>query len=159
MNEAYLLIGGNLGNRSKNLEKARILTGERIGPIVRASSVYETEAWGITDQPDFYNQVLLVTTELQPEPLMRALLGIENEMGRIRRERYGPRIIDIDLLLYNDLVYNSNIVSIPHPRIPERRFVLEPLHEIAPDKMHPLLHQSVSRLLEACPDTSFVKKQ
>lgn len=136
-----------------------MLIHERIGAVINISAVYETAAWGITEQPDFYNQVLLVATALQPEPLMQTILLIENEMGRVRKERYGPRIIDIDLLLFNDLIYNTALVTVPHPRISERRFVLEPLNEIAPHKIHPVFNQTVSQLLEACKDTSFVKKQ
>ncbi|MCF3111896.1 2-amino-4-hydroxy-6-hydroxymethyldihydropteridine diphosphokinase [Niabella sp. CC-SYL272] len=158
MNHAYLLIGGNLGDRSAHLAQARVLIREYIGPIGRASSIYETAAWGMVHQPDFYNQALEVSTALQPEPLMQTILRIESEMGRVRNERYGPRVIDIDILLYNHLICTLPLVTLPHPRMQERRFVLAPLHEIAPEVQHPVLHQTIRQLLAAVSDDSPVKK-
>lgn len=158
MNQAFLLIGGNLGDRATNLARARNRISQAIGPIRKTSSVYETAAWGLVDQPDFYNQVLRIDTTLQPEPLMLRLLGIETDMGRVRKERYGPRLIDIDILLYNNLVFQSPLVTLPHPRMTERRFVLAPLEEIAPELLHPQLHLTIHQLLLQVQDPSPVKK-
>ncbi|SDC36759.1 2-amino-4-hydroxy-6-hydroxymethyldihydropteridine diphosphokinase [Niabella drilacis] len=158
MNQAFLLIGGNLGDRAANLAGARSRIRQAIGAIRKASAIYETAAWGLVDQPDFYNQALLVTTSLQPEPLMHRILEIEAAMGRIRNERYGPRVIDIDILLYNDLICQSPVVTLPHPRMAERRFVLAPLEEIAPETIHPQLQQTIHQLLLQVQDPSPVKK-
>lgn len=158
MNHAFLLIGGNLGDRAAHLAQARDLISRHIGPVCKSSAIYETAAWGLTDQPDFYNQAILVTTPLLPEPLMQTILAIESDMGRIRKERYGPRVIDIDILLYNNLVYRSPAVTLPHPRMTERRFVLAPLDEIAPEEVHPTLHRTIHQLLLQTMDDSPVKK-
>lgn len=158
MNQAYLLIGGNLGDRTAHLAQARTLIGRHIGSIENASAIYETAAWGLVHQPDFYNQALRVSTALQPEPLMQMILKIEADMGRVRNERYGPRVIDIDILLYNDLICALPLVTLPHPRMQERRFVLAPLDEIAPEVQHPVLHQTIRQLLAAVSDDSAVKK-
>ncbi|MBO9594422.1 MAG: 2-amino-4-hydroxy-6-hydroxymethyldihydropteridine diphosphokinase [Niabella sp.] len=158
MNRVFLLIGGNLGDRTAHLAQARTLIERHIGPIEKTSAIYETAAWGLVQQPDFYNQALEVATALQPEPLMQMILKIEADMGRVRNERYGPRVIDIDILLYNDLVCKQPLVTLPHPRMQERRFVLVPLNEIAPERQHPVLHQTIRQLLDAVNDDSAVKK-
>ncbi|MGN7786761.1 2-amino-4-hydroxy-6-hydroxymethyldihydropteridine diphosphokinase [Niabella sp. 22666] len=156
--ETYLIMGTNLGNRKANLQRAIVEIEQHIGPILNASSVYETEPWGVTDQPGFYNQVLKVATSLNPQQLLTATLAIENEMGRIRAERYGARIIDIDILFFDDLVIDTDQLTIPHPRIIERNFVLAPLAEIAHDLVHPLLHQTISEIWKASKDQLGVKK-
>ena len=159
MNKAFLLTGGNLGDRVKNMEQCRFLVEKACGKIVRKSSVYETAAWGKNDQPDYLNQVLLIETTLPPGQLLRILLDVEKEMGRYRGEKYGPRIIDIDILLYNDEVISEPMLTIPHPRMQDRRFVLEPMNEIAPDKVHPVLHKTMRQLLEECSDPLAVNKK
>jgi 2-amino-4-hydroxy-6-hydroxymethyldihydropteridine diphosphokinase len=159
MNKAYLLTGGNLGDKAKNMEQCRFLVEKTCGKILRKSSVYETSAWGKTDQPDYLNQVLLIDTPLSPEQLLSVLLGVEKEMGRYRGEKYGPRIIDIDILLYNDEVIDEFRLTIPHPRMQERRFVLEPMNEVAPDLVHPVLHKTMHQLLEECTDPLAVNKK
>jgi 2-amino-4-hydroxy-6-hydroxymethyldihydropteridine diphosphokinase len=159
MNKAFLLTGGNLGDRVKNMEQCRFLVERACGKIIRKSSVYETAAWGKNDQPDYLNQVLLIDTTLLPGELLRVLLGVEKEMGRYRGEKYGPRIIDIDILLYNDEVISEPMLTIPHPRMQDRRFVLEPMNEIAPDKVHPVLHKTMRKLLEECSDHLAVNKK
>jgi 2-amino-4-hydroxy-6-hydroxymethyldihydropteridine diphosphokinase len=159
MSTAYLLIGGNLGNRTTYLQQAISLIEQYCGNIVHSSAIYETAAWGVTDQPSFYNQALAVQTRLEPEALMRALLQIEEEMGRKRTIKMGPRIIDLDILLIDDKVISTGLLTLPHPALPFRRFALLPLCEIAPAIIHPVLHRSVSRLLEECTDELDVQKK
>ncbi len=159
MNKAFLLTGGNLGDRVKNMELCNFLVEKACGKINKKSSLYETAAWGKTDQPDFLNQVMLIDTVLTPEDLLRVLLMVEKEMGRHRGEKYGPRIIDIDILLYNDEVINEPRLKIPHPRMQDRRFVLEPMNEIAPGMVHPLLHKTMHELLLECTDPLAVNKK
>ena len=152
MNTAFLLTGGNLGDRLQNLQQAYNLIEKNCGHIIESSSIYKTAAWGFTEQPDFFNQALQLKTELTAEKLMQTLLNVEEIMGRKREIKMGPRIIDIDILLINDFVINSSLITIPHPRLAERRFALTPLAEIAPDVIHPVLHTSISELLATCKD-------
>jgi 2-amino-4-hydroxy-6-hydroxymethyldihydropteridine diphosphokinase len=158
MNTAYLLTGGNLGDRVYNLETARELIEEECGEIVKQSSIYETAAWGPVSQPDFLNQVLEIQTPLSPRRLLQTLMGIETEMGRHREERFAARTIDLDILFYNDLTIDEDGLIIPHPRLYTRRFVLVPLAEIAPSLIHPILQQSIVSLLANCTDPLDVKK-
>ena len=158
MNQTYLLIGGNLGNRFNNLEKARSLIAAVIGKIINASAVYETEAWGIKEQPAFLNQVLIVSTSLDPDQLLSRILSIEHEMGRERTQKFGPRSIDIDILFYNQEIIDQPGLIIPHPQLHLRRFTLEPLNEISPSFIHPLFDKSIAELLQECPDNLVVKK-
>lgn len=158
MRTAYLLIGGNLGNRKENLSKAVSLINEQGGYITRSSSIYETEAWGITDQPSFLNQALEISTSLTARQLMRKVLKIEEEMGRVRKEKLGPRIIDIDILLFENEIHDLRFLKIPHPEMQNRRFVLVPLAEINSSLQHPVLKKTIAELLEECPDNLEVKK-
>lgn len=158
MNDIYLLTGGNLGNRADNLAAALLLIEQYCGRIVQRSSVYETAAWGMINQPDFYNQVLHVKTGLTAQQLMHKVLEIEEHMGRTREIKMGPRIIDIDILFYNNDVVNMPGLIIPHPRLQDRRFALLPLTEIAADYIHPVFRKTVVQLLDECTDTLNVHK-
>jgi 2-amino-4-hydroxy-6-hydroxymethyldihydropteridine diphosphokinase len=158
MNKAYLLTGGNLGNRAENLQMAANYIEQYCGKILFRSAVYETAAWGLEDQPDFYNQVLLLHTSLSAQELIKVLLTIENKMGRKRSVKMGPRTIDIDILLFNDDIIKEPDLIIPHPRMQDRRFVLLPLAEIAPDFIHPVFHKKIIQLLEECTDSLNVYK-
>ncbi len=152
----FLALGSNLGNRLENLHHAV----NRLAPFVqisRASSIYETEPWGITEQPRFLNMVVEGETALAPEELLGALKRRERELGRTETVRYGPRLIDIDILFYDDMIYKSDALEIPHPRLAERRFVLVPLNDLAPDLLHPSMRITVRELLERLPDTGDVK--
>jgi 2-amino-4-hydroxy-6-hydroxymethyldihydropteridine diphosphokinase len=153
----FLSLGTNIGNKAFNLAQASKLIGI-ISQITQKSSLYGTDAWGNTDQPAFYNQVLAINTTLRPEDLLENLLSIERELGRVREERWGPRVIDIDILFYNDKIIDSHHLTVPHPGIALRRFVLEPLAEIRPDFIHPVLQQTVSSLLASCKDPLSVTK-
>ena len=157
MNEIYLLTGGNMGNRLHNMELAAGMIERTGGSIVKKSSVYETAAWGFTEQPAFLNQVFCITSDLKAEELLHRLLNIEQGLGRKRLQKMGPRVIDIDILFYGSQIISTPDLIIPHPRITERRFVLTPLNEIAPDFVHPVLHKRITELLQICPDPLEVK--
>jgi len=158
MNTVFLLTGGNLGNRLENLQQAADFILQDCGIIRNMSAVYQTAAWGFTSQPDFYNQAIELHTLLDPDNLMKALLHIENKMGRQRSVKMGPRAIDIDILLMNDMACDTPLVKIPHPRLAERRFVLTPLAEIAGGIIHPVFHKTIRELLTECKDELPVHK-
>jgi len=148
MATAYIGVGSNLGNREKNCYHAIELLEKRRIVVKKKSSLYETEPWGEQDQPQFINMALEVETELEPYKLLRALKAIEKEMGREKTLKWGPRIIDLDILLFDSLFLRDNSLQIPHPLMHERAFVLKPLCEIAPEKIHPLLKARICDLLE-----------
>lgn len=152
MNKIFLITGGNIGDRKKNLDTAAALIENRIGKIVIRSKVYETEAWGITNQPLFYNQVLVVESKFSAREVLNTILKIEAEMGRKRTIKNAARIIDIDILFFNDEVINEKNLIIPHPQINNRRFVLSPLNEIAPQMVHPRLKKTMTELLSESKD-------
>ncbi|MEP7252558.1 MAG: 2-amino-4-hydroxy-6-hydroxymethyldihydropteridine diphosphokinase [Ginsengibacter sp.] len=152
MNIAYILTGGNLGNRLINMERAQKYLEEDVGKIARSSKIYETAAWGNSEQPDFYNQVHIVKTNLSAQEVMQSVLLIEEKMGRVRTFKNAARIIDIDILFFNNDIINSINLVVPHPEIANRRFVLEPLNELSPQFMHPVLHKTIKELLSTCKD-------
>ena len=142
----FLALGSNLGDRQANLQAAIQALPPAI-QVLRLSSIYETKPWGYQEQPDFLNQVLQGETQLAPVELMRALKELEQLLGRQATFHYGPRLIDLDILFYDDLILAEAGLIIPHPRLAERAFVLVPLAELAPDKIHPALKQTISHLL------------
>ena len=152
MNTAYLLTGANIGDREANLEKAAELIQQNCGEIIARSSIYETAAWGNRDQEAFYNQALQIRTAFTARQLMRKILKVEKQMGRERTVKYGPRSIDIDILFFNNEVHDYPLLRLPHPELPNRRFALVPLAELAPGLLHPVLNRSIASLLEACED-------
>lgn len=158
-NGKILLLGTNLGDRWNNLIRCREMIAKDIGNILKASSIYETAAWGKTDQPSFLNQVLIVETELTPVKLLKTLNAIENKMGRVRKEKWGERLIDIDILYFDDLLMDTPELKIPHPEIINRRFTLEPLNELVPNLVDPKHGQPISDLLVTCKDESEVIKK
>ena len=152
MNTAYLLTGANISDREANLEKAAELIQQNCGEIIARSSIYETAAWGNRDQEAFYNQALQIRTAFTARQLMRKILKVEKQMGRERTVKYGPRSIDIDILFFNNEVHDYPLLRLPHPELPNRRFALVPLAELAPGLLHPVLNRSIASLLEACED-------
>lgn len=152
MNTVYILTGGNIGERLINLEKAQKYLEDKIGKIERSSLIYETAAWGNNDQPDFYNQVHVIRTKLTAEEIMQNILKIEEKMGRIRTFKNAARLIDIDILFFNKEIINNPGLIIPHTEIANRRFVLEPLNELSPHMIHPMLNKKISELLSTCKD-------
>ena len=153
MAEVFILLGGNVGDKSKIFNKTRKLLGKSVGLITKLSSIYATEPWGFKSEL-FWNQAIIISTTLEPEQILLQSQTIEKKMGRtIKSEHYEARTIDIDLLFYNDLQLETPDLKIPHPKIGERRFVLVPLNEIAPDKRHPITGMTVREMLLRCPDT------
>lgn len=158
MNNVYLLLGSNLAGPALQLDLAKEYIAAAIGSIVQQSSIYQTAAWGKTDQPDFLNQVLVVQTMLTPEKILDQIFTIEKKMGRIRTEKNAPRIIDIDILFYNNEIIETKHLSVPHPSLQNRRFVLVPLDELAPDLIHPVSNKTIHALLMECTDELVVKR-
>ncbi|MBM3176717.1 MAG: 2-amino-4-hydroxy-6-hydroxymethyldihydropteridine diphosphokinase [Bacteroidetes bacterium] len=154
---AYLLIGTNLGNRVNNLQNA-IQALKNLGEITGVSSIYETEPWGLSSQPTFLNQALMLETSLIPTQLLTQLKAIEKELGRTPSEQWGSRLIDIDILIYGTLEIQSSELIIPHPRIAERRFALIPLCELNPNLIIPGSRVTIQHLLDQCKDNLGVSK-
>jgi len=149
---AFLLLGTNLGDRVANLAAARAALN-KAGTVINTSPIYQTAAWGKTDQPDFLNQAIELQTSLTPQSLLETCLAIEHQLGRQRLEHWGTRTIDIDIILYGSAIIDTPALQLPHPRMAIRRFVLIPLAAIAPNTIHPLSAQTITQLLSACPDT------
>lgn len=149
----YLGLGSNLGNREENLQTAQLFITEKFGTIISLSSVYETAAWGFTEQNAFLNQVICIETKFSPIQVLLIILEIEKSMGRIREQKWGTRIIDIDILYYANKIVLLPDLEIPHPFIQERRFVLVPLCEIDGEFVHPKFKQTNDELLRKCQDS------
>ncbi|SDF05911.1 2-amino-4-hydroxy-6-hydroxymethyldihydropteridinediphosphokinase [Mucilaginibacter pineti] len=158
MIDVFLLTGSNLGNRELFLQQAINYIEADIAPLTVASSVFETQSWGKTDAPDYLNQVLRLQTTLPVKLLLNKVLAIETLMGRKREEKWGSRIIDIDILFYGDAVINEPHLHVPHPELHKRRFTLEPLAEIAADFVHPVLNKNILQLKTELIDDLIVKK-
>lgn len=148
MSVAYIGIGSNIGNRQENCLHAIELLQKSGIIVTKRSSIYETEPWGVKEQPSFINMVIEVETERGPEELLNILKDIEKQMGRTETVKWGSRVIDLDILLFDNIILNTEDLKIPHPFMHERDFVLRPLFEISPDVTHPLLKMSVSALIQ-----------
>lgn len=155
---SYLHLGSNQGHKVGHIVSALVLIEKEIGPIHATSSFYETAAWGVEEQEDFVNMAIKVETYLSPTELILAVAKIENKLGRKRIVKWGPRIIDIDIILYGDLVIKQENLEIPHPRMGDRRFVLVPMVEIAADDIHPITKLTLKEMLDVCADQLTVKK-
>lgn len=159
MKKVFLGLGTNLGDRESNIIEAVKYIEEHIGKVLNSSSVYETAPWGFEAENDFFNMVVYVETRHSPAELLKEITRIESIMGRERnQDRYSSRVIDIDILLYDDLIIEEKGLKIPHRLIHERKFVLVPLNELAPDLIHPVYGKSISVLLERCRDRSKILK-
>ncbi len=156
---AYLLLGGNLGNREENLDQAIDLIGKGIGEIEALSSRYETAAWGKTDQPSFLNQAVAVKTRLSAVQVLEKALEIEQVLGRVRKDKWGERLIDIDLILFgNEVIDIADKLQVPHPHMQNRKFVMMPLAEIAPEIVHPVSGKTILEISENISDQLDVNK-
>lgn len=156
MSTAYLLTGSNMGNRHGYLQFAVQQIIKKAGKLLQCSSIYQTAAWGNTQQDAFLNQVLAINTSLTASELLLVLQDIENETGRERLAPWSPRTLDIDILFYDNEIIDLPNLKVPHPFIAERKFTLVPLHEIAANFMHPVLNKSIKNLLALCTDNSDV---
>lgn len=152
MSNIYLLLGSNQGNRIATLDTAKQLLSQQLGTIDKISSLYETAAWGKTEQPNFLNQAILLSTKYNPIEALSIINQIENQLGRQRTEHWGQRTLDIDILLFDDQIIHSSRLVIPHPELQNRRFALVPLCDIAPNLAHPIFEKSMKDLLADCPD-------
>lgn len=158
MHQVFLLTGSNVGNSSANLQTAARFISDEVGEVIHASSIYKTAPWGNTNQQDFLNQVLWVETDKNPREVLELVLAIELKMGRVREQKWAPRTIDIDILFFDDLLIQEPDLQVPHPLLHLRKFTLQPLLEIAPTLLHPLLKQTITDLVATCPDDSLVEK-
>ncbi len=154
----YLLLGSNVGDKRQYLADARQLIAANIGQVVKFSNYYESAAWGNNNQDSFLNVALEVCSELSPMQLLDACKSIESKLGRRLRERWGPREIDVDILYYSNEKIDLPTLIVPHPEISGRRFTLEPLVEIAPEFLHPILHKTNRELLSDCSDRLSVRR-
>lgn len=149
----WFSLGSNLGDRLSHLQAAvDALHDEKSIQVIRISPIYKTEAWGNTNQPDFFNCVIEARTNLAPEQVLTIILETERKLGRIRNERWGPRTIDIDILLMGQLTHTSDQLILPHPELHRRLFVLIPLADLSPDLLHPIEQKTIRDLVEQCTD-------
>lgn len=156
-----MLFGSNMGDKNEIFAQACLLINNRCGRIVAVSSAYESEPWGFEAEEWFLNRLIVVETDLEPEEMLRQLLEIEKELGRVRHpeaEGYTSRTADLDILYFGNRITVSDNLIVPHPRLHQRRFALVPLCELVPDFVHPVFHLTQAELLERCPDDSTVNK-
>ncbi len=159
MHKLFLLLGGNIGDKKQLFMDALQRIQKELGEILKISSIYETEPWGFQSDDLFWNLAIEIETKLEPEKVLDTTQRIEKELGRVRKtNQYESRPMDIDIMFYDDLILDTEKLVIPHPRITERRFVLEPLAELTPDYIHPVLQLKVEELLKRCEDNLLVKK-
>jgi 2-amino-4-hydroxy-6-hydroxymethyldihydropteridine diphosphokinase len=158
MINVFLLLGSNLGDRNAFMQQAIVHIEIDIAPVLQASDVYETQSWGKANAPDYLNQVLLLQTDLPAQTVLKKILAIELILGRRREEKWGSRTIDIDILFYGDAVIDEPNLKVPHPEMHRRRFTLEPLAQIAPDFVHPLIKKNILALKNELIDELVVKK-
>ncbi len=160
MNTAYLILGTNKGDKPRNLLQAVDLIASNAGAVIKKSDIFLTAPWGNTNQPDFYNQAICIQTSLSAATLLKELLAVEQLLGRKRTgEKWAERTMDIDILFYNDEIINDPDLKIPHPFMSERKFVLAPMAQLAPDFIHPVLKKNIRTMLAACIDKLEVVKQ
>jgi 2-amino-4-hydroxy-6-hydroxymethyldihydropteridine diphosphokinase len=152
MNGIYFIIGGNLGDRLALIEECKQKIKKILGPILRSSSIYESESWGETNNPNYLNQVLFIESKFSAKEVLEKALEIEKELGRTRDKKWESRLIDIDILFFNDEIIEEKNLIIPHPHLQNRKFVLVPLNEIASEFVHPVLKTTISNLLDNCSD-------
>lgn len=158
MHICYLSLGSNLGKKQANIELALEEIKKDIGEVLRISSIYETEAWGVISQDNYYNIIAEVKTPFFPLDLISKILAIETRLGRIRDKKWESRIIDIDIIFYENYIITTDNLTIPHTFLEKRNFVLEPLNELRPHFFHPRLRKSISLLATECQDKSWIKK-
>ena len=156
MNTVYIQLGSNIGERKSFITKSMHKVEDDIGKIITASSIFETTAWGNENQNNFLNSVIEIKTPFDALNVLQKSQEIENNLGRKRSDKWGKRTIDIDILFYNNKIINTKELTVPHPLIQKRKFVLVPLSEIAPNYMHPILKKNISTLLSECKDTQKV---
>jgi len=159
--KVYIVLGSNIGDKKDYIDKACSYIEGKIGLVKSQSSYYQTSPWGFDSDDDFLNKVIVVDSVLKPNKIMHLLLEIENDLGRIRYEKkdgYQSRIIDLDILLIDDLIISNDLLIVPHPHMTDRRFVLEPLSEIAGDFIHPVKQESINYLLSICKDVEVSTK-
>ncbi len=157
-NNCYLLLGSNMGNSIAHLSQAFYAITAQVGNSMGVSAIYQTAPWGNTQQNDFYNQALWIKTPFTANLVLQKCLKIERELGRVRDEKWGPRIIDIDIVFFNNKVISQVNLTIPHPHIQERRFALQCLMDVCPNYRHPLFNKSIRQILKGCTDNSSVKR-
>ena len=158
MNKVFLQLGSNLGDRVQLLADAIASIEKRVGVVRKRSKIYESRPWRIEGQENYLNQVIKVETDLQAKDVLSTVLSIENNLGRVRLEKWGERLIDIDIIFYNDAIIEIEELCIPHKYMHERMFVLMPLHSIAPEMKHPKYNKTVDELLQICTDIELVQE-
>ena len=158
MNIVFLQLGSNLGNRELLLKDAILAIEDGVGSLLEKSSIYESTPWRAEGQENYLNMIIKLETELMAVDVLSTVLDIEKKLGRVRIEKWGERLIDIDIIFYNDLIIETAQLCVPHNHMHERMFVLTPLHTIAPDMLHPKYNKTVEELLNECADTQLVKE-